>query len=172
MGSHPQTLGPSHASGATQVARLLVIAALVPVAVLYLLPRITNLVATPYRLDQAVVYADSYNPGLHRVVDHEEVTLAAFAALDRVKVALADVRGTDASVAAQLRILVGQISAGLQSTLDSADGNVGGLLASLDRLTKHLRALHAPVNGASSSVRQDRAALQQILDEASATAAR
>ncbi|WP_202033220.1 hypothetical protein [Nocardioides sp. WS12] len=149
----------------------MIIAALVPVALLYLLPRITGLVATPYRLDQAVVHADAYNPGLHQVVEHEKVTLAAFDALDQVKTALANVRETDAQVARELERLIGQITANLQGTLNTAHGNVGGMLTSLNQLTAHLNALHGPVNGASAAVKADRDSLARILAEARATAA-
>lgn len=171
MTTQVQAFGPPPVTSATKWGRAAVIAVLIPIAVFYLLPRIYNLVATPYRLDKAVVYADSYNPGLHEVVAHEYVTLAAFDALDQIKVSLADVRATDATVAAELEKLVAQISTDLQSTLNSANGNVGAMLASLDRLTADLNGLHAPVNGATGALTDARASLQRILDEARATAA-
>jgi hypothetical protein len=174
MSSHALDTGigvavPS-ASTVTKVARFVLVLALIPVAGLYLLPRVVNLVATPYRLDSAVVYADRYNPALNRIVEHEAVTLAAFDALDRMDAALAEVRATDARVSGELTTLIGQITGDLQATLDSAGGNVTGLVGSLDSLTGRLRALNAPVYAAGAAVAADRAALARILAEARATA--
>ncbi|ROZ88052.1 hypothetical protein EEB19_22640 [Gordonia sp. OPL2] len=137
---------------------------------LYLLPRIYNLVATPYRLDNAVVSANKYNPALDRIVDHEKVTLTAFAALDSMDASLADVLETDAVVAAQLKRLIGQIRNDLQPILKSADGDVGDLIVSLNGLTSRIKTLQPPVDGATKAVAGDRVELQRILDDASSTA--
>lgn len=171
MGAHLDSVRPPRASLRMQIARIVVLTVVLVGAVLYLLPRIVDLVATPYRLDAAVEHADVYTPGLHQVAAHEAVTLEAFDALDRVAVSLADVRATDARVAAQLERLVAQITGDLQGTLDTADQDVSGLLASLDRLTARLHALHRPVDGATAAVQGDREALARILREARATAA-
>lgn len=172
MSSHALDSGIAKpgASTVTKLARFVLILALIPVAGLYLLPRVFNLVATPYRLDSAVVYADRYNPALNQIVKHEAVTLAAFDALDRMDAALADVRATDARVSGELNTLIAQITGDLQATLDGAGGNVTGLVGSLNALTGHLRALNSPINAAGAAVAADRAALARILAEARATA--
>ena len=105
--------------------RALVAVVVVAVLALYLGPRIWNLTATPYRLDQAVVHADNYNPALHKIVEHEKVTLTAFTALESMRSSLDDVQKTDATVAAQLRKLIHQISVDLNTILDRAEGSVG-----------------------------------------------
>ncbi|MCQ4079105.1 hypothetical protein NGB36_00350 [Streptomyces sp. RB6PN25] len=156
----------------TRVLQVVVILALIPVGAFYLYPRIYNLVATPYRLDKAVVYANRYNPGLFKIVNEEQVTLQAFGALDQMNAAIARVQGVDSQVADQLRTLVGQIRGDLQATLNSADGDVSGLVSSLNALDARLEGLNPPVDGATSAVARDRATLAGILDEARATAAK
>jgi len=165
---HPRTSAPF----GVHIGRTVLLLALIPIALLYLLPRVFNLVATPYRLDEAVEHADRYNPGLMQIVHHESDTLAAFDAFDDMSKALADVRATDAHVAAQLNVLIGQIRGDLQATLNAANGNVGTMVASLDSLSAHVAGLHPHVDGASAAVRADRARMVKILAEARATAAK
>ncbi|MEB3371357.1 hypothetical protein [Saccharopolyspora mangrovi] len=164
-GRHAQ---PSSVLRALQVLTVL---ALIPVLTFYLCPRIFNLVAIPYRLDQAVVHANRYNLALHRIVAEEKVTLAAFAALDRMDVSVSDVRSTDARVAAELRMLIGQIRGDLQATLDDTDASVQALNSSLDELEREVRGLHEPVGGAEAALAGDRARLAAILNDVRSTAA-
>lgn len=152
--------------------RGVVILALIPVAVFYLIPRIYNLTATPYRLDQAVVSAGNYNPAFDGIVAREEVTLTAFDSLAKMNAALADVQATDATVAAELTTLTGLISGDVQATLNQAGANVSDLVASLDTLTGHINSLTAPVDGATSALDGNRSTLAAILDDANATAAK
>ena len=151
--------------------RALVAVVVVAVLALYLGPRIWNLTATPYRLDQAVVHADNYNPALHKIVEHEKVTLTAFTALESMRSSLDDVQKTDATVAAQLRKLIHQISVDLNTILDRAEGSVGDLVVSLNTLSGRINALQAPSDGASVAVADSRRTLQTILDDAHKTAA-
>ncbi|WP_373560207.1 hypothetical protein [Rhodococcus sp. ACS1] len=163
---------PRGASTTTNVARVLLVLALIPVGALYLYPRIYDLTATPYRLDQAVVSAGNYNPALDQIVEHEKVTLAAFDALDKMKASLASVLSTDAAVTAELNTLTGQITGDVQKTLDLAGANVTDLVASLDTLTEHISSLQSPVDGATAAVAGDRATLDAILTDARSTAAK
>ena len=169
---NPAVEHPQRASTRTNVIRCLVLLALIPVGVFYLIPRIYNLTATPYRLDQAVVSASNYNPALDGIVAHEKVTLAAFDALAKMKTSLADVQSTDATVNAELNTLIGQISGDVQATLNQAGANVTDLVASLDTLTGHIDSLTNPVDGASAALDGNRATLAAILDDANATAAK
>lgn len=154
------------------IGRLVLLVVVLVLGVFYLFPRIYSLTVTPYHLDKAVVSAGKYNPALDRISDHEEVTLTAFNALDRMKVALADVQQTDATVAAELRKLTDQISTDIKPILASAGTNVNGLVSSLDTLTSRIESLQAPSDGAAVAVSRDRATLAAILDDAAATAAR
>ncbi|AHK30765.1 hypothetical protein Pd630_LPD03552 [Rhodococcus opacus PD630] len=163
---------PRRGSTTTNVARVLMVLALIPVGALYLYPRIYDLTATPYRLDQAVVSAGNYNPALDQIVEHEKVTLAAFDALEKMKASLASVLSTDAAVTAELNTLTGQITGDVQKTLDLAGANVTDLVASLDTLTAHISSLQAPVDGATAAVAGDRATLDAILADARSTAAK
>lgn len=160
------------AGAGTRVAQAVVVLALVPVLAFYLYPRIYDLVATPYRLDQAVVHANRYNPALFDVVAAEEVTLEAFSALDRMETAVADVRATDARVAEELSVLIGQIRGDLQGTLDNAVTSVNALNGSLSALDAEIRALYAPSAGADDALAANRARLASILADTRATAAR
>ncbi|MBY8861998.1 hypothetical protein K7711_36365 [Nocardia sp. CA2R105] len=160
----------AHASQATVRARAVVVVALIPIAVFYLGPRIYNLVATPYRLDHAVVSASKYNPALDKIVDEEKVSLAAFDSLDKVKKALASVLATDRTVSAELNKLVDQITQDLQAILDHAGTNVSVLITSLDALSAKIDGLQAPSNGASTALSADRTHLAGILDSAHSTA--
>lgn len=156
----------------TRFFQVLVLLALIPVAVFYLIPRVYNLVATPYRLDKAVVYASRYNPRLMQVAREEQnVTLPAFTALDQMNAAVTRVRGVDARSAQQLTTLIAQIRSDLQPILNSAVVNVHGLVASLNALGAQLNALNPPATGAANAVTADRATLAAILDNARATAA-
>ncbi|ELB89141.1 hypothetical protein Rwratislav_31044 [Rhodococcus wratislaviensis IFP 2016] len=163
---------PPRASKATNIVRGLLLLALIPVSVFYLGPRIYNLTATPYRLDQAVVSAGNYNPALDKIVEHEKVTLSAFASLEKMKTALASVLITDATVTTELHTLTGQISGDVQATLDQAGANVTDLVASLDTLTTHINSLQPPVDGATAALAADSATLRVILDDARSTAAK
>lgn len=169
QGEHAAAKSP-RASMRTNVARALVVLALIPIGVFYLYPRIHDLTATPYRLDQTVVSAGNYNPALAQVVEHEKVTLAAFDSLDTMKASLEGVLRTDAAVTAELNTLIDQISNDMQTTLDLADANVSDLVTSLDALTGHINSLQAPVDGATDAIAADRATLDSILANARSTA--
>lgn len=155
-----------------KVGRVVLAVVLIAVLCLYLAPRIWNLTATPYRLDQAVEYADRYNPSLHRIVDHEEVTLTAFAALDSMEESLGDVLAVDASVSRELKKLIAQIGEDLHHTLDTAKISVGDLVGSLDTLSNRIGTLQKPSDGADAALTANRAVLQDILDDAADTAAK
>lgn len=163
---------PAGTSRRTVILRVVVLVVGLLLVAFYLAPRIYNLVATPYRLDAAVVSAGRYNPALDHIVDHEKVTLAAFDALDSLNKSLADVQATDASVDSELRTLIGQINTDLIPTLHSARGDVADLVTSLNGLTGRIATLEAPVAGASRAVTADRATLAGILDDARSTAAK
>jgi hypothetical protein len=157
----------------TRFFQVVVLLALIPFVVFYLLPRVYNLVATPYRLDKAVVYADRYNPRLMGIARVEQArTLPAFTALDQMDAAVTRVRAVDAHSAQQLSVLIGQIRADLQPILGSAVVNVGGLVTSLNALGNQLSALNPPASGAADAVTADRATLAAILANAKATAAK
>ncbi|WP_413768928.1 hypothetical protein [Rhodococcus pyridinivorans] len=158
-------------SRGTKLARATVIATLIPIVAFYLAPRIYDLVATPHRLDQAVVSANSYNPTLADLVEHEHVTLAAFDSLDKMNAALNSVLATDAAVNAELNTLIDQINDDLHVTLDRAGTNVTGLVASLDNLTAQVNSLHAPLDGATSALDSSTSVMGEILADARATAA-
>ena len=153
-----------------RITQVLVVAALIPLGAFYLGPRVYNLTATPYRLDQAVVSANNYNPALTELVEHENVTLSAFAALDKMDAALASVHTTDAAVDAELRTLVDQINGDLHATLDAAGTNVTELVSSLDTLTTRVNSLQPPIDGATGALAGNTAAMDAILADARATA--
>ncbi|MGW4332155.1 hypothetical protein ACWEK5_04935 [Rhodococcus koreensis] len=161
---------PPRASAKMNIARGLLVLALIPIGAFYLYPRIYDLTATPYRLDQAVVSAGNYNPALDQIVEHEKVTLAAFDSLEKMKTSLANVLGTDAAVTAELNTLIGQISGDVQATLNQAGANVTDLVASLDTLTTHINSLQPAADGATAAVAGDRATLDAILADARSTA--
>lgn len=161
---------PARASRKTNIARTVVVAALIPIGAFYLAPRVYNLTATPYRLDQAVVSANDYNPALTELVEHEQVTLSAFAALDKMEAALASVQATDAAVSAELTTLTGQITGDLQTTLNLAGANVDDLVASLDTLTAHVDSLQSPIDGATAALDGNTTAMDAILADARSTA--
>ncbi|AWK76167.1 hypothetical protein CBI38_32180 (plasmid) [Rhodococcus oxybenzonivorans] len=161
---------PPRASTTINIARGLLMLALIPIGALYLYPRIYDLTATPYRLDQAVVSAGNYNPALDHIVEHEKVTLAAFDSLEKMKTSLASVLSTDATVTAELNTLTGQISGDVQATLNQAGANVTDLVASLDTLTTHINSLQPAADGATAAVTGNRATLDAILDDARSTA--
>ncbi|MBF6278409.1 MULTISPECIES: hypothetical protein [Nocardia] len=154
------------------VARTLIIVALVPVTAFYLFPRVYNLVATPYRLDQTIISASNYNPALTQIVAHEEMTVAAFGALDQMNTALHEVLAIDATVAAELNTLIGQNSGDVQRTLYLARTNVSELVAALDILARRISSVQPPVVAASSALADNRATLAAILDDARSTAAK
>ncbi|WP_019747329.1 hypothetical protein [Rhodococcus erythropolis] len=161
---------PAPSSRKTNIARAVVIAALIPLGAFYLAPRVYNLTATPYRLDQAVVSANNYNPALSELVAHEHVTLSAFTALDKMEAALASVHATDAAVSAELTALTAQINGDLHATLDLAGSNVDDLVMSLDALTTHVNSLQPPIDGATSALAGNTAAMDAILTDARSTA--
>lgn len=162
--------GPRRASRGTNIARIGLIMALIPVGAFYLAPRVYNLTATPYRLDQAVVSANNYNPALADLVEHEQVTLAAFAARDKMNAALTSVHATDAAVATELNTLIRQIDGDLHATLDQAGTNLTALVASLDTLTAHVNSLQPPIDGATTALDANTAAMDAMLADARATA--
>jgi methyl-accepting chemotaxis protein len=150
---------------------VLALLALLPVLGLYLVPRVVDLVATPYRLVDSTDHAASYNDGLGTIVKHERDTLAALDAIDRIDGSLDDVRITDADVATELDTLVAQIRADLQPVLDDADANVSALSAALRALDTSIEGLNSPVGSADLALRANRATLQQLLAQARRTAA-
>lgn len=154
-----------------KIGRAAVAVLLVAVFALYLAPRVWNLTATPYRLDKAVEHADNYNPALHRVVEHEKVTLTAFDALDSMKESLNDVLEVDAFVAKELDVLIAQIGEDLHQTLDTAKVSVGDLVVSLNTLSGRIESLQKPSDGAEAALTANRVELQDILDDAASTAA-
>lgn len=157
---------------ATWVIRAVLAIVVIVLGIFYLYPRIYDLTATPYRLDSAVESANNYNPALDKIVEHEEVTLAAFDSLDKMKASLADVLATDAAVTTELESLIEQISVDVQGTLDSAGGNVTDLVASLDTLTAQINTLQQPVDDATSALTANRTTLDEILVDARSTAGR
>ena len=151
--------------------RIVVLVALLPVLGFYLIPRVVDLVATPYRLTASTDHAASYNQGLATIVDHERDTLVALEAIDRIDGALDDVRITDAVVVRELDSLVGQIRFDLQPVLNDADANVGELSAALLALDASIKGLDGPVGSADASLRANRTTMQRLLEQARRTAA-
>ncbi|MFI6996540.1 hypothetical protein [Nocardia sp. NPDC050175] len=151
-------------------ARITACAASILVVLCYLGPRMYDLVATPHRLDRAVVSAHHYNPALREIVDHEQTTVAAFEPMDNAHTALKSVLVTDAVVATQLESLIGQVAKDLQGILDHAGTNVTALVAALNTLTAEINGLRAPADGATTALAGDRATLAAILDNARGTA--
>ncbi|MFD6160038.1 hypothetical protein ACFWF7_29785 [Nocardia sp. NPDC060256] len=151
-------------------ARISVATASILVVLGYLGPRVYDLVATPYRLDRAVVSAHHYNPALHEIVDHEQATVAALEPLDNAHRALTSVLGVDAVVAAQLDSLIAQITNDLQGILEHAGTNVTVLVAALNTLTAEITGLRGPSDGATTALAGNRATLAAILDNARGTA--
>lgn len=160
----------AQASRKTNIGRAVLVAALIPLGAFYLAPRVYNLTATPYRLDQAVVSANKYNPALTELVEHEQVTLSAFTALDKMEAALASVHATDTAVSAELTTLTGHITGDLQATLEHAGANVTELVTSLDTLTAHVNSLQSPIDGATAALDGNTAAMDAILADARSTA--
>ncbi|WP_232016938.1 hypothetical protein [Gordonia insulae] len=135
-------------------------------------PRLFNLTATPYRLDQTIVSADNYNPALDTIIGHEKTTLAAFDALDEMQKAIDSVQVTDTRVDAELTTLTRQISDDIRATLARANVNLGGLIGELDGLTTRIDTLSGTVDGTANSLNDNRTRLAAILDDARATAAK
>ncbi|MCQ4118312.1 hypothetical protein [Rhodococcus tibetensis] len=159
-------------SRGTRIGRGVVVLALIPLGVFYLGPRIYDLTATPGRLQQSVEAADHYNPALARLVEHERVTVSAFAALDKVRQCLTDVLGMGEAVSAELGTLIGTISVDLQEILDHTGVDIDGLVGSLDTLSARVGALRAPANSAATALSDNRATMAAILDDVRVTAAR
>lgn len=153
------------------ILRIVLGVAAVLVLALYIAPRISELAATPSRLDQAVISAGNYNPALDEIVAQEKVTSSAFTALGKMTTALESVLVTDEKVSAELAALTEQITGDLQATLDNADANVGVLVTSLDTLTAHIDALSTPVAEADSALSSNIVAMTAILDDVRTTAA-
>jgi hypothetical protein len=154
----------------TFALRALVLLALIPLGAFYLFPRIYDLVALPYHLDQSVASADKYNPALAEIVEHEWVTVSAFDALDRIRGSLARVQTTDAEVSAELARLTDQIAGDLHVTLTDANADVGDLVSSLEALTGQLDSLRTPVDGADAALSDNRASLGAIIENMRETA--
>ncbi|MBF6422779.1 hypothetical protein IU436_29720 [Nocardia farcinica] len=149
----------------------LVVVVLIVVAA-YFAPRLYNLIATPYRLDQTIVSADNYNPALDTIISHEKVTMTAFDSLGEMKQAIASVQVTDARVHAELTTLTRQISDDVRVTLARANTNLGALIGELDGLTGRIDSLSGTVDGTAISLSRNRARLAAILDETRETAAK
>ena len=152
--------------------QIALIVAVVIVAAIYVAPRIYNLVATPYRLDQTIVSANNYNPALDTIISHEKVTMEAFDSLAQMKKAIASVQVTDARVHDELTTLTYQISEDIKVTLARANVNLGALIGELDGLTGRIDSLSGTVDGTSESLGRNRARLAEILDDARQTAAK
>jgi hypothetical protein len=157
-------------SRSTRIGRAVVVLVLIPLGVFYLGPRIHDLTATPGRLQQSVEAADRYNPSLTRLVEHERVTVSAFAALDKVRECLTDVLGMGEAVSVELSTLVGTISVDLQEILDHTGVDVADLVGSLESLSTRVGALQAPANGAATALSDNRATMSAILDDVRVTA--
>lgn len=170
LGGQPPPTAQEGTSRRTFAMRALVLLALIPIGAFYLFPRIYDLVALPYRLDQSVASADKYNPALAEIVEHERVTVSAFDALDRIRGSLARVQTTDAEVSAELGRLTEQIAGDLHVTLTDANADVGDLVASLDALTGQLDSLRTPVDGADTALADNRATLGTIIETMRETA--
>lgn len=152
-------------------ARALVVLALILVGMFYLYPRLYDLTATPYRLDQTIVSANNYNPALVQVIEHEEITLGTFDSLDSMNASLAAVLETDATVTTELTTLIGQISDDMQTILNSAGTNVSELVTSLDTLTVRISSLQSAADGATDAVAGNRSTMDVVLTDARSTAA-
>ena len=155
-----------------RVVQSVLIVAVVVFAAVYLAPRIYNLIATPYRLDQTIVSADNYNPALDTIISHEKVTMKAFDSLEQMKKAIASVQVTDERVHDELTTLTDQISEDIKVTLARANVNLGGLIGELDGLTGRIDSLSGTVDGTSDSLSRNRTRLAAILDDARETAAK
>ena len=155
-----------------RVLQVVVVGVVVVVGALYLTPRLYDLVATPFRLDSAIVSANNYNPALDSIIGDEKVTLGAFEVLDDMKRAIADVQTTDAQVQAELVTLSGQIDTDIRVTLTRADRSVGGLVTELDGLAGRIRALSVTADGTTISLARTSARLGAILHDTRATAAK
>lgn len=158
-------------SRALWIGRGAVVLALIPLGGVYLGPRIYDLTATPSRLHQAVEAGDRYNPTLTRLIDHERVTVGAFAVLDEIRECLADVIAMGTTVSAELEALVGQIAGDLQATLDRTGVDVADLVGSLDALTTRVGGLRASANEAATALSGNQQTMAAILDDVRATAA-
>ncbi|HEY9415492.1 MAG TPA: hypothetical protein VIQ30_12085 [Pseudonocardia sp.] len=143
---------------------------LVPASV-YLAPRVSALVAMPGHLDDAISHARAYNPRLPDTAAQDDRSTAELASLDRIDVALARVRGSDADVSVELTGLVGQIRGDVQAVLNRTNSRVDGLLGSLDALTIAVRDLERPVAEARQVVASDRDRLARTIRIATETAA-
>jgi hypothetical protein len=159
-------------SRGTRLGRGVVILAMIPLGVFYLGPRLYDLTATPGRLQQSVEAADRYNPALARLVEHERVTVSAFAALHQIRQCLTDVLGMGEAVSAELGTLVETISVDLQEILNHTGVNIDDLVGSLDSLSTRVGALRAPANGAATALSENRATMAAVLDDVRSTAAR
>ena len=146
-------------------ARVVVVLLLVPLG-FYLVPRAIALVEIPTAFNESLAHGRAYNPRIPVIVEHQRNTLAALAALDRIDAALARVRRTDADVAGQLQTLVGQIRTQVQPVLNQTNGQVDGLLVSLDDLEAQLTSLTDPVRSIRHTVSGDREKLDRILTRA------
>ena len=151
--------------------RVVVLLLLLPVLAFYLIPRVVDLVATPYRLTASTDHAADYNQGLGQIVAHEQDTLRALGAIDRIDASLDEVIETDAAVARDLATLITQIESDLQPVLDDAGTNVGDLSRALTRLEASIRALNFPVGAAQGALADDRTTMSEVLRQAKATAA-
>ncbi|WP_354562576.1 MULTISPECIES: hypothetical protein [Gordonia] len=141
-------------------------------AAVYLAPRIYDLVATPYRLDQTIVSADNYNPALDTIIAHERVTIRAFDSLSQMKRAIANVIDTDARVHDELTLLSDQISDDIRVTLSRANVSLSMLIGELDSLTGRIDSLSVTLDGTSDSLGHNRSRLAAILDDTRETAAK
>lgn len=159
------------ASTAVRGARAATVAALIPAALFYLGPRMYDLVATPYRLDRAVVSAHNYNPALAEIVGHEQATVAAFDTLADASAALKSVLVTDTRVTSEIDSLIDRIAKDLQHILDRAGTNVAALIVALHTLTAGVDGLPAAADGATIALTDNRATLTAILDDARSTVA-
>ncbi|MCA4997886.1 hypothetical protein HWD35_24515 [Tsukamurella tyrosinosolvens] len=152
--------------------QILLVLVVVVVASLYLAPRLYNLVMTPYRLDRAVASADNYNPALDSIVASEHITLKAFSAVETMNKAIASVQTTDAKVHDELVTLSRQIDTDVKATLSRANSEVGSLVSALDELSSRINSLSTSVDGARTSLANNRARLGAILQDIRATAAK
>lgn len=141
-----------------------------PVSI-YLAPRVSALVAMPGHLDEAISHARAYNPRLPDTAAQDDRSTAELASLNRIDVALARVRESDADVSVELTGLVGQIRGDVQAVLNRTNSRVDSLLGSLDVLTVALEDLERPVADARHVVSSDRDRLARTIRIAEETAA-
>ncbi|WCT06036.1 hypothetical protein [Rhodococcus qingshengii] len=148
----------------------LVVGAIV-LGVVYLAPRLYDLVSTPYRLDATIVSADNYNRSLDTIVAHEYTTLDAFVVLDAMQRAIDDVTQVDGDMHEELVTLTASIDTDVRAILAQANTSVGNLVGELNQLSGRIRSLSATVDGAQTTLDRNTTRLGGVLADTLSTAA-